>query len=138
MKDSVGIEQKTEAAPYNTEAEGTVLFETNKLLNQIPPNKKCSFMYATGEAPNKDIMGEANLFQAKITQEDAKGLINLFKGKCQDEALEKLSSDAGFWPDGQYDLKGYFNTADAKYSYFTCLIHGNNKYAYFVLGSPKQ
>gem|GEM_PF-6218320 len=135
-KDSTGIEQKNEATPYNMEAEGTVLFETNKLLNQIPPDKECSFAYATGEAPNKDIMGEANLFQAEITQVEAKGLINLFNGKCHDEMLEKLSGDAGFWTEGQYNIKGYFNLTAPNRSYFTCLIYGNNKYAYYVLGNP--
>ena len=120
----------------NVEAEpGSILFETNKLLDLINVNDKCRFEYAEGAAPNTDIVGETNIMQAEISAKEAEGLIELFYQKCHDSKLDKLNNGKSFWSDEKYDLKAYFNIADAKYSYFTCLIKSKNKYAYYVLGN---
>lgn len=115
---------------------GSILFETNKLLGLINVSDKCSFEYTEGTAPDKDIVGETNIMQADISDEEAKALIKLFYQKCHDEKLEKFSNDSAFWTDKKYNLKGFFNIADAKNSYFTCLIKSDHKYVYYALGNP--
>lgn len=136
INDSLNAQNNKELSADNMEAEpGSVLFETNKLLNLINVSDKCRFEYAEGAAPNKDVVGETNIMQAEISAKEAEDLIKLFNQKCHDGKLEKFNNSNAFWSDEKYDLKGYFNIADAKHSYFTCLIKSGNKYAYYVLGN---
>lgn len=135
--DSMGVQEKNELPASNLPAEeGSILYETNKLLNLINTNNTCRFEHAEGTAPNTDIVGETNIMQAEVTSKEAENLIKLFYQKCHDSKLEKFNNDNTFWREGKYNLKGFFNIADAKNSYFTCLISGNNKYTYYVLGNP--
>ncbi|MBI1228379.1 MAG: hypothetical protein GC192_24305 [Bacteroidetes bacterium] len=115
---------------------GSVIFETNKLLNQINTTNNCHFEYAESKAPNKDIAGEANIMQAEIDELEAQKLISLFYKKCHDNELEKFNTDQSFWTKGKYNLKAYFNVFNPQSSYFTCLIKDDGKYAYYTLGNP--
>ncbi len=135
--DSLNVQPKKEMPVGNMAAEpGSILFETDKLLRLINVSDICHFESAEGNAPNTDIVGETSIMQAEISAKEAEDLIKLFYNKCHDGKLEKFSNDETFWAEGKYDLKGFFNIADAKNSYFTCLIYGGNKYAYYVLGNP--
>jgi hypothetical protein len=132
QKDTLGMQEAGRVAAEP----GTILFETNEILNKISNGEDCRFEYAEQQAPNIDIVGETSYMEVEVSAAEAKDLIGLFYKKCYDSKLEAFDKNGFFTPDIKYDLKAYFNIAGAETSYFTCIIKSKNKYAYYVLGNP--
>ena len=87
-------------------------------------------------APDVDPIGEISTMVSRINELEAHKLIKLFYEKCPNSNLKKLSINNLFWTKGNYDLEAFFNISSDKKSYLTCIMRGNNRYAYYVLNNP--
>ncbi len=136
--DSLDVQNNNEV-PSNIfpAAPGAVLFETNKILDDVNNTDNCQFEYAeNNDAPDVDPIGEISTMMAKIDEKEANDLIQLFYKKCSTNTLEKLSNNDSFWLKGLYDLEAFFNKSNTGAINFICIIRGNNRYAYYTLSNP--